>query len=128
MNNLLLVGAGGAAGAMARYLTGVAYGRTFGPNQPYLATFAVNVLGGLMMGLLIGYLAFKGGVGSERLRLLLGVGVLGGYTTFSSFSLEAMLMIERRAYGALAGYVAGSVVFSILALALGLMLARKVFS
>ena len=123
MINLLLVGIGGAAGAVARYLTGVAYVRAAGPARPYIATFLINVSGGLLMGLLIGALAKLGG--SDRTRLLLGVGVLGGYTTFSSFSLEAVMLLERRDYGSFAAYVAGSVVLSILALMLGLFLMRR---
>ena len=124
MINLVLVGVGGAAGSIARYLTGVAYVRAAGPERPYVATFIINVLGGLLMGLLIGALAKMGG--SERTRLLLGVGVLGGYTTFSTYSLEAVMLLERRDYGSFVAYVAGSVVVSILALMLGLFLMRKV--
>lgn len=128
MMNLVFVGAGGAAGAMARYLTGLGYGRLFGPSQPYLATLVVNVTGGLLMGLLVGTLALKVSEGGERWRLLLGVGVLGGFTTFSAFALEAVAMLERRAYGAFAGYVTGSVAFSLLALMLGLWIARRMFA
>jgi CrcB protein len=128
MMQIVLVGAGGAAGAVARYLTGVSYGRLFGPAQPYLATLVVNVLGGLLMGLLVGVLALRASEGGERWRLLLGVGVLGGFTTFSAFALEAVSMLERRAYGAMAAYVAGSVVLSILALMSGLMIARRAFA
>ncbi|HTK35150.1 MAG TPA: fluoride efflux transporter CrcB [Caulobacteraceae bacterium] len=128
MINLLLVGVGGATGAMARYLTGVGYGRLFGPGQPYLATAFINVLGSLLMGVLVGVLALKVSEAGMRWRLLLAVGVLGGFTTFSSFSLEAVLMLERRAYGAMAAYILGSVVFSILGLMLGLLAVRKVFS
>jgi len=127
MMNLALVGAGGAVGAMARYLTGQTFVRIFGPGQPYLATLIVNVSGGLLMGLLVGLLAFRVD-DAERWRLLLAVGVLGGFTTFSAFALEAVAMLERRAYGAMAAYVTGSVVLSILALMLGLVLARRVFS
>lgn len=127
MINLALVGAGGALGAMARYLAGQTFLRLFGPAQPYLATLIVNVTGGLLMGLLVGLLALKLN-DAERWRLLLGVGVLGGFTTFSAFALEAVGMLERRAYGAMAAYVTGSVVLSILALMLGLILARRVFS
>ena len=128
MMQIVLVGAGGAAGAVARYLTGVGYGRLFGPAQPYLATLIVNVAGGLLMGLLVGLLALKVSEGGERWRLLLGVGVLGGFTTFSSFALEAVSMMERRAYGAMAGYIVGSVTLSILALMLGLVIARRAFA
>jgi CrcB protein len=127
MMNLALVGAGGALGAMARYLAGQTFVRAFGPTQPYLATLIVNVTGGLLMGLLVGLLALKVD-GGERWRLLVGVGVLGGYTTFSSFALEAAGMFERKAYGVMAAYVTGSVVLSVLALMLGLVVARRVFS
>lgn len=128
MINLALVGAGGALGAMARYLTGVGFARLAGPAHPYVATAIVNVVGGLLMGLLIGVLALKAAEGGERARLLLGVGVLGGFTTFSAFALDAVAMLERRNYGAFAAYVSGSVVFSIGALMLGLLLARRVLA
>lgn len=124
MQNLFLVAVGGGAGAVARYLLGVAALRQLGPGWPY-GTFAANVLGGLLMGLLTGWLAFRGGADQERLRLLLGVGVLGGFTTFSAYSLEVALMIERRAYGQAALYASLSAVLSIAALFLGLALARK---
>lgn len=128
MINLVLVGIGGATGAIGRYLFGAGYLRLFGPERPYLSTLGVNVLGSLLMGVLIGVLAFKGGAGSERWRLLLGVGVLGGFTTFSAFSLEAVLLLEKRLYGSFAGYVLGSIVVSILALIVGLALARRLFA
>ena len=127
MVNLLLVFGGGGTGAVARYLFGVGWGRAFGPNAafPFPATFVVNGLGGLFMGLLVGALALRGGAGQERWRLLLGVGVLGGFTTFSSFSLETVLMLQRRAYGLAAGYVGASVVASVLAVMLGLAMMRR---
>ena len=123
--NLLLVFLGGGSGAVCRYLFGVGYVRLFGSNQPYLSTFMINVIGSLCMGLLIGVLTRITGV-SDRWRLLLGVGVLGGFTTFSSFSLEAVMMIERKAYGVAAAYIAGSVVLGVLGLMLGLWVMRKV--
>ena len=124
MNGLLYVALGGALGASGRHLLGGLALRMFGPGYPY-GTLVANLLGGLLMGLLVGWLMVKGG--SETLRLFLAVGVLGGFTTFSAFSLDTMRMIETRAYGAALGYISASVVFSILALFIGLIIARKVF-
>jgi CrcB protein len=127
MLNLLLVGVGGAFGAVCRYVLGVRLFNALGPGLPY-GTFAANLLGGLLMGVLIGVLALRGGADQERWRLLLGVGVLGGFTTFSSFSLETYLMIERRTYGLAFAYSLASVTFSIGALFLGLFLMRRVLA
>ncbi|WP_309092863.1 fluoride efflux transporter CrcB [Phenylobacterium sp.] len=126
MQALLLVGAGGAAGAVARYLLGVQTLRWFGPAWP-VGTFTANVLGGFLMGLLAGALAHRS-EGGETWRLLLGVGVLGGFTTFSAYSLEVALMIEKRALGQALAYGAGSAALSVGALFAGLMLARRVFA
>jgi CrcB protein len=128
MIQIALVGAGGAAGAVARYLTGIGFGRFFPASPTWAPTFFVNVLGGLLMGLLVGLLALKVNEGGERWRLLLGVGVLGGFTTFSSFALDAVAMLQRRDDTTLIAYVAGSVLLSVGALMLGLMIARKVFA
>jgi fluoride exporter len=127
MQNLLLVALGGGAGAVARYLVGAQATRALGSGWPY-GTFTVNVVGGLLMGLLAGVLAHRGGGDQERWRLLLGVGVLGGFTTFSAYSLELALMLEKRAYGQAAVYALGSMVLATAALFLGLMLARRVFA
>lgn len=121
MNALLLVMAGGAAGAGARHLVGRATLAAFGPGWPW-GTLTVNLVGGLLMGVLAGLLART--TAGETWRLLLGVGVLGGFTTFSAFSLDAMVMIERGAWSAALGYVALSIIGSIGALAIGLGAAR----
>ena len=127
MQTLLLVAVGGASGAVMRYLLGAQALRAFGSGWPY-GTLAANVLGGLLMGLLAGVLAHRGGADQEKWRLLLGVGVLGGFTTFSAYSLEVSLMIERRAYSQAALYSLGSVVLSVAALFIGLILARRMFA
>lgn len=125
MQNFLLVGLGGAIGAMARYALNLHAGRVLGASWPY-GTLLANVVGGALMGLLFGVLAQRGGADQERWRLLLGVGVLGGFTTFSAYSLEVLLMIERRAWGQALAYGLGSAVLSIGAVFAGLMLARRV--
>ena len=123
MERYLLVAAGGAAGAVARYAVGLQATRLFGAGQTW-GTLAVNVVGALAMGLLAGWLAARG-EGGERWRLLLGVGALGGFTTFSAFSLETVQLLERRSWGAASAYVVASVVLSMAALAAGLSLARR---
>jgi CrcB protein len=127
MLNLALVFLGGGVGSVCRYLIGVGWGR-LGIRFPFPPTFAVNILGGLLMGLLIGWLALRSGADQARLRLLIGIGVLGGFTTFSSFSLETVLMIERKAYALAAAYAVSSALFAVLAVMLGLFIARKAFA
>ncbi|NIJ19842.1 CrcB protein [Sphingomonas naasensis] len=124
MPNLLLVMLGGAFGAGGRHLVGRATLALLGPNFPW-GTLAVNLIGGLLMGLLAGGLLRFGEQG-EPWRLLLGVGVLGGFTTFSAFSLDVMLMLERGDWAIALGYVLASVVGAVVALALGLNVARAV--
>lgn len=128
MYPLLLVMAGGAIGAGARHLTGRALLALAGPGWPW-GTLTVNLLGGFLMGLLAGWLARHGTGefwGGDGARLLLGVGVLGGFTTFSAFSLDVVLMLERGELWPAGGYVAASVVGSVLALVVGLSVARAV--
>ncbi len=122
----LSIGAGGAVGAMARYGVAGAVTRLIGPAFPW-GTLAVNVIGGLAMGLLVGIMAAKWSPSAE-MRAFLTTGILGGFTTFSAFSLEAWLLIDRHDYGAAAFYVAASVLLSIGALALGLYLVRVMTS
>ena len=120
---LLLVMAGGALGAGARHMVGRWTIAAFGPGWPW-GTLGVNLLGGLLMGVLAGTLARSGA--NEPARLLVGVGLLGGFTTFSAFSLDAVLMMERGDWGAALAYVLVSILGSILALAGGLALVRGV--
>ncbi|QCB44127.1 fluoride efflux transporter CrcB [Sphingomonas sp. PAMC26645] len=114
---------GGAVGSGARYLTGRAMLSLLGPDYPF-GTLAVNLIGGLLMGVLVGVLARN--TASETWRLLLGVGVLGGFTTFSAFSLDVVTMIERGAIGVAFGYVLVSVIGSVAALFAGLSAVRAV--
>ena len=124
MFNLLLVMLGGAFGAGARHLVGRTTLAWFGPGYPW-GTLAVNLIGGLAMGLLVGALA-RIGEGSEQWRLLLGVGVLGGFTTFSAFSLDVVTMAERGDWTAAAGYVLISVIGAVAALLAGMAVVRAV--
>lgn len=114
---------GGAVGSAARYLTGRMTTAAFGPAFP-LGTLAVNLIGGLLMGILAGSLArLEAG---ESWRLLLGVGLLGGFTTFSAFSLDAVTLIERGQPSLALGYILLSVIGSILAVFAGLSLVRAI--
>ena len=124
MTRFLIVAAGGALGAVARY--GV--GRLLPAVAWPWATLTVNVAGGLLMGLLAGWLAFRGGVQGESIRLFAAVGVLGGFTTFSAFSLDAMKLGEQGSGGLALAYIVGSVAVSITALALGMSLTRGWFA
>src|SRR5690349_14069585 len=124
MLNFLLVAVGGAAGAAVRY--GVSLG--FGSRSdawPW-ATFTINVSGSLLIGVLAGWLATKDQAG-EPWRLLLGVGVLGGFTTFSAYSLETLRLIERNDWTGAATYSLGSVIAGLAAVAIGVAIARRVF-
>lgn len=122
MPHLLLVAIGGALGSMLRYGVGRWAITLMGPGFPF-GTFAVNIIGGFLMGLLAGWLA-RFGDGGEDLRLLLGVGVMGGFTTFSAFSLEVYNMITRAEIAMAAAYSVSSVAGSVLAVLAGVWVMR----
>ncbi len=124
LNSLVPVALGGALGASARYLTNVTATRLFGVSFPW-GTVTVNIAGSFLMGALVVVLAERGG---NRFAPFLLTGVLGGFTTFSAFSLDAVSLYERGQSAAAAGYVLGSVVLSILALILGMAAARSVLT
>ena len=115
----LIVFFGGGIGAALRHGVNIASARYFGTAFPF-ATMIENVSGSLLMGLLVGYFAFRSGGGHQHWQLFLTTGILGGYTTFSAFSLDAVLLYERGALGLAALYVLGSVLLAIAGLVAGL--------
>ena len=125
MQSTLLVFVGGGIGAALRHGVNAAFLRWLGPGFPW-HTLVINMAGSLVMGLFTGWLAFKAGASwSQPVRLFLTTGICGGFTTFSAFSLDAVLLWERGEVAASAGYVVGSVVLSILGLVTGLALMRS---
>ena len=124
MSGILYVALGGALGASGRYGLGLFVDRLSGSGFPY-GTMSANILGSFAMGILVAWLAAKG-TGSETARLFIGVGLLGGFTTFSSFSLDAMNLLRDKGITPFLSYVLISVIVSLLAIAAGLWLARKV--
>lgn len=123
MMNYVLVFIGGGLGSSLRHTVNVVSQRFLGSHFPY-HTFIINITGSTIMGLIAGYLAFKGDA-AQSWRLFLMTGILGGYTTFSAFSLDAGLLYERGEVGLAVLYVLGSVVLSIIGLFAGLMLIRQ---
>ncbi|MGE0754412.1 MAG: fluoride efflux transporter CrcB [Alphaproteobacteria bacterium] len=125
MNMLALayVAFGGAVGAMGRHLMVNFIGNHTSLNFPY-GTLSVNVLGGLLMGLWVGSMAYLMPAKAKDLHLLFAVGALGGFTTFSAFSLEIILLIERSGFMQAGMYVLSSVVLSVGALFSGMAIAR----
>jgi CrcB protein len=119
---ILMVAAGGALGSAARFLTVSLAASTFGLSFPY-GTLIVNVMGSFLMGVLVELLAIRSAP-SEELRVLLGVGFLGGFTTFSAFSLDFAALAARKAYDLALLYVVGSVLLSLLAIFAGMALVR----
>ena len=119
----LIVFLGAGIGGALRHGVNVAAVRLFGFGFPY-GTLIVNVVGSFLMGAFAGYFAFRPGI-AQHLRLFLTTGVLGGFTTFSAFSLDSALLMERHSYALAAGYMVGSVVSSLVALFVGLALFER---
>lgn len=120
----LLVFVGAGFGGVLRHIMNLVVSRTLGTGFPW-GTAIINVSGSTVMGLLIGWLAFKAGAEwTQHVRLFVATGVLGGYTTFSTFSLESILLIERGNFGSAVAYIGGSVLLGVAGLWAGLSLAR----
>jgi CrcB protein len=119
----LIVFLGGGIGAALRHGVNLASARTLGTAFPY-GTLLINITGSLIMGLAAAYFAFKGDA-SQHWRLFMTTGILGGYTTFSAFSLDAALLYERGEIGLAAVYVIASVTVSIVGLFAGLAIVRS---
>ena len=119
----LIVFLGAGIGGALRHGVNVGAARMFGFDFPF-GTLIVNVAGSFLMGLLAGFFAYRAGV-PQHVRLFLTTGILGGFTTFSTFSLDAALLIERHNYGLAAGYVVGSVAAALAGLFLGLAAFRS---
>ncbi|NJM29861.1 MAG: fluoride efflux transporter CrcB [Rhizobiales bacterium] len=123
---VLWIAAGGAIGAAARHGVNVWSGRMFGTEFPW-HTLIVNVAGCFIMGVLVELMALRLNVGNEA-RAFLTTGILGGFTTFSAFSLDFALLVERKAMAGAAFYAAGSVFLSLIAVFAGLALVRGLAS
>ncbi len=118
----VIVFLGAGIGGALRHGVNLASAKLFGLGFPF-GTIIVNIAGSLAMGILAGYFAFRTGL-PQHMRLFLTTGILGGFTTFSAFSLDAALLMERHAYWSAAAYVLGSVILSLIALFVGLSLFR----
>ena len=125
--NLILIAIGGAAGSVMRYLMVSVVGRALGTSFPW-GTLTVNVVGSALMGIAVALLMDRVDGEVSRWAPLVMTGFLGGFTTFSAFSLDAYLLLENGRWGVMMSYAAVSVVLSILGLALGITLARMVLS
>lgn len=123
MKFMFLAAAGGAIGASARYLVGVSAVRLLGHGFPW-GTLIVNIAGSLLMGILIEAWALRFNA-PQDVRVFMTTGILGGFTTFSAFSLDVVTLFERKDYGSALFYLLGSVGLSIFALFAGLYIARE---
>lgn len=125
MKMVLMAAMGGAVGAAGRYLVGVGALKIFGAGFPW-GTLIVNVAGSLIMGLMIETVALRYPISNE-MRTFLATGVLGGFTTFSAFSLDFAVLMERKAQGLAVIYLGASVGLSVIALFAGLYIARTIW-
>tara|TARA_R110000787_G_scaffold55670_10_gene128461 strand:- start:480 stop:860 length:381 start_codon:yes stop_codon:yes gene_type:complete len=125
ISTVSLVALGGAIGATCRYLAGVGMLRLTGPMDFPLAVLTVNIVGSILMGIFVVAAVNKG---LTQYSPFVMTGILGGFTTFSAFSLEAVTLMERGQITAVAAYVALSVGLSIGGLMLGLWIARGIFA
>ena len=125
MNSIFAVAVGGAIGATGRYLFNLQMLRLLGPNFPW-GTFGVNVIGSFIMGLVAGLFALRLDL-SPEMRSFIPTGILGGFTTFSAFSLDAANMMERGQHALAAAYIGGSVALGLAGLFFGLWIARVTF-
>jgi fluoride exporter len=124
MQAYILVFLGAGFGGALRHTVNLLAARLLGTNFPW-GTFLINISGSLVMGLLAGFLAFRTGANwTQHARLFLLTGVLGGYTTFSAYSLDSALLLERGAYLMTAAYVGGSVFLALAGVFGGLFVAR----
>jgi fluoride exporter len=124
MQAYLIVFFGAGFGGCLRHFVNLVAARALGTAFPW-GTFLINISGSLTMGLIAGYLTFRTGMhGSQHLRLFILTGILGGYTTFSAFSLDAALLFERGDFSGMALYVGGSVVLALAGVFSGLAVMR----
>ena len=126
MKLLLLAVSGGALGSGARHLVNISMARAFGPNFPW-GTLTVNVVGSFLMGFLVDMVLRRFG-GSPEMRTFLASGILGGFTTFSAFSLDIANLLDRGDTATALAYVGGSIVFSLAVLYAGIALSKALFA
>jgi CrcB protein len=124
MYAFFLVVLGGGIGAGIRHGMNLGFARWLGTDFPW-STFAINVIGSVLIGVVAAWFAFRNDAAAQSLRLFLTTGILGGFTTFSAFSLDFALLFERGEMFAAVSYVVGSVVLSLLAIFAGLWLVRS---
>lgn len=124
--HLLYAALGGAIGSALRFSVGYVALRWLGSGLPW-GTFTVNLIGSLIMGIVIGWFSHKGSLGNGP-QVFLATGILGGFTTFSAFSLEVANMVQRKDYTLAGLYAGSSVLFGLIMILAGLFIARKVFA